>query len=431
MKICASYSEPNAVNTVAEMKEIRLDVFESIPSSIDENTIITLCGKDSSLIPNDFKGLVDVADTGINVPFRTIRSYHDFEKTPTEDEIIKMLESGDQEISKGAFMVSSFTDLHNIYRASSKLERKHLVLGMGETGSVTRIRQKRLGNVFTFGYVTEPTAPGQFSVDKMKELGDYCEIVGILGHPLGHSLSPVMQNAAMESAGINGVYLKFDSPSLDNFADVMREYDIKGMNVTIPYKQAIMNQLDEVTELATKVGAINTIINDRGHLKGTNTDITGIKHAFEVSERNLKDHRKVLILGSGGAARAAAYVSNCAGCETYLLARNKETTSVLSKDMDCHIADSNYVKDYDAIINCTPIGMNGDSDYPINLNDLMSNQSVFDMVYNRKTELVRSAERKGCNIVHGIDMLIGQGAKSFQHWFGKDPDYKVMKEAVL
>ena len=184
MKVCTTYGTDVPLRKGADMHEIRLDVFSKVPGGIGESDVITLCGKDISNVPDGFRGLVDVGDSLIETGFRKIRSIHDFDKTPDAGEIVKMLSEGDQEISKGAFMASSFSDIHSIYTASKEIGRKHVLLGMGEMGEITRIRQSILGNEFTFGYHGESTAPGQFSVDEMESFGDDCQIAGVTGHPL-------------------------------------------------------------------------------------------------------------------------------------------------------------------------------------------------------------------------------------------------------
>ena len=201
MRVCTTYGSDVPLRSGAEMHEIRLDVFGKIPEGIGKDDVITLCGKDISNVPDSFRGLVDVGDSTFKTGFRKIRSIHDFERTPDVDSIVRLLSEGDQEISKGAFKASSFSDLHAIYKASKRLGRKHVLLGMGEIGEVTRIRQKILGNEFTFGYHGESTAPGQFSADEMQSFGDDCMIAGVTGHPLQHSKSPAMQNAAIRAAG--------------------------------------------------------------------------------------------------------------------------------------------------------------------------------------------------------------------------------------
>ncbi len=296
---------------------------------------------------------------------------------------------------------------------------------MGQIGEVTRIRQKILGNEFTFGFEGVSTAPGQLSADRMNELGDDCQLVGITGHPLSHTKSPAMQDAAMRSAGINGKYLVFDSPDLMGLEEVIRGYDIRGLNVTIPYKQEVMQHLDSISGPAEKVGAVNTIINDNGRLIGDNTDVIGIEYA--LLDVPLRD-RKALIMGSGGAARAAAYALDSLGCRLSVSGRNKETVASVCDEFGCepHTGD---VKGFDIIVNCTPIGL-VKGDYPSDISALTNEQTVFDMVYGRETGLTSKAKAAGCRLVDGKEMLVGQGAASFRMWFDKEPDCDIMRGAL-
>lgn len=427
MRICTTYGTEVPLREGADMHEIRLDVFGSIPDGVGENDIITLCGKEIANVPASFGGLVDVGDSLENIPFRKIRSIHDFDRTPDADSIVRMLSEGDQEISKGAFMVSSFSDLHSICAASKTIGRKHVLLGMGELGEVTRIRQDILGNEFTFGYSDRPTASGQFSTDEMESFGDDCSIVGVTGHPLNHTKSPVMQNAAIRAAGLDAVYLKFDSPDLDHIWDVMREYCVRGMNVTIPYKQDIFKILDRYSDTSYEVGAVNTIINTDGVLTGDNTDVEGIKYALRKKEEEPKG-KKVLILGSGGAARAATYAFEEMGCRISIAGRNKDTVADVSRTFGAEVYDGN-LKGYDIIVNCTPIGI-VDGEYPADLSEMHRDQIIFDMVYGRQTQILEIASSRGCRTVDGADMLVGQGAASFEMWFGKKADTEVMKRAL-
>ncbi len=426
MRICTTYCSASPLREGSEMHEIRLDAFAKIPDGLTENDLITMCGKDISLIPKNFKGLVDTAETDIPMGFRRIRSIHNFEITPEADDIVKMLSIGDQEISKGAFMASSFRDLHSIYRASVKLQRKHVILGMGNTGSVTRIRQNILKNEFTFGYADRPTAPGQFSSDEMERFGDDCVIVGITGNPLDHSLSPKMQNAAIAKSGINGTYLRFDSPDVENIDDVIREYDIRGMNVTIPFKQDVIIHMDSLSQRCKEIGAVNTIINNNGKLHGENTDVVGIMHAVNLVDGDVKGQR-ALIMGSGGAARAAAFAFREMGCEVSICGRNAGTVERICHDFG--VDNDDHTGNKDIVVNCTPIGL-VEGEYPADIRGMKKDVKVFDMVYGRETPLTSMADKIGCRIVDGGDMLVGQGAESFRLWFGKEPDMKVMKETI-
>lgn len=424
MRICATYGSRVPLRTGSDMHEIRMDVFDSVPDR-SENIVMTLCGKGTDIVPADFDGLVDVGERDIAIPHRKIRSFHDFDGTPDSEGIVSMLSEGDQEISKGAFMASSFTDLHSMMEASKALGRKHVILGMGEIGKITRIRQSLLGNEFTFGYVGTPTAPGQLSADELKGLGDDCSITGIVGHPLSHSASPAMHNAAFRAMRMNGVYLAFDSPDVEHLGDVIREYDIRGMNVTIPYKQKVMEQMDSLSEAAKHIGAVNTIINDGGRLIGDNTDHIGIRYAFSNIDL---ENKRVLIMGTGGAARAAAYTFRNAGSVVSVSGRTPSNVDTICKDFDCEPHHGN-IEGFDIIVNCTPIGL-VEGEYPSEIGCMDDKQIVFDMVYGRDTPLVTKAKEVGCRIIDGKEMLIGQGAESFRLWFGKEPDHNIMRDSI-
>ena len=427
MRVCTTYGSPSALRPGSAMHEIRADVFGSMPKGIGKDDIITLCGRDPSIVPKDFEGLVDVGDSDIDAGFRRIRSVHDFERTPDADTIVGILKDGTQEISKGAFAVGSLKDLHSIYLASKALDRKHLILGMGELGKVTRIRQSLLGNEFTFGYSGESTAPGQLSSDEMESLGDDCSIIGIIGNPLSHTKSPAMQDAAMRDKGINGRYLVFETPDLEHVNDVLIEYDIRGVNVTIPYKQDIIDHLDSLSRTAESIGAVNTVMNTDGKLKGHNTDVDGIRYAVNrvIGDR---EYDSVLIMGSGGAARAAVYAFTSCGKKVSVSGRNRETVSKLCGEFGISVHEGD-VSGFDLIVNCTPIGL-VEGDYPSDTASLNKDQTVFDMVYGRPTPLISAANRVGCRTVSGEDMLLGQGAASFHSWFGQEPNIEVMRCAL-
>lgn len=430
MRVCASYGSVPDVPAEADMHEIRLDVFGTVPRWLDGRCVVTLAGRDVSTVPEDFGGLVDAGESLADIPFRKIRSVHDYEGAPSEEAIRESLETGDQEISKFACAVDSFSDLHAIYGAATSTGRKHVVLGMGETGTVTRIRQRALGNEFSFGYVGRPTAPGQLSAEELGSLGDDCAIVGITGHPLGHSLSPAMQNAAIRAAGINGIYLRFESPDLAHMEDVVREYDVRGLNVTIPHKLEVLRHLDRVEGPAERIGAVNTVVNENGRLVGTNTDHAGVVYAFERAGKPLSGCGNVLVFGSGGAARAAVYAAQESGCRVSVMGRTPDKVSALCREMGAEAASGMSVGGYDALINCTPVGMNGDESYPFDLSEIGSGTAVMDMVYNRRTRLVERAEAVGCPLASGRDMLVGQGAMSFEKWFGIRPDTEEMRRAI-
>ncbi|MBR2255096.1 MAG: type I 3-dehydroquinate dehydratase, partial [Candidatus Methanomethylophilaceae archaeon] len=333
MTICASLSEPDDVRNIgpADMVEVRTDLFDKVPEGIGADLLVTFRRDfDESYLPKGFSGTVDVG-TGPRPPggYRTVGSYHDYESTPSADKIAAILNSMDADVRKGAFAANSIEDLVNIRQAADMVHRPHVILGMGELGTVTRIRQRILGNEFTFGYVGEPTAPGQLSVEEMSRLGDDCTILGIFGHPLSKSLSPRMQNRALEVSGIPGIYLKFDDIDVSHAAELIRGYDIRGANVTVPHKETVMDQMDRISDEVDAIGAMNTIVNDGGRLTGRNTDIAGIGIALDNAGFSPAG-KSAAILGSGGSARACAYFLSKKGCELTITGRNRKTVERLA-----------------------------------------------------------------------------------------------------
>jgi len=435
MKICASLSSVSEINSIkkADMAEIRLDLLGKVPDIKEKELLVTFREEpDLSILPKGFKGMIDVGE--FNIPktdLEVISSVHNYDSTPSAKEMTTLLKNMKGNVVKGAFKINSFTDLKNLYDSSQSIKKKHVLLGMGELGTVTRIRQEKLGNLFTFAYVGEPTAPGQLSLEEMSGLGDDPMIIGILGHPLEKSLSPKMHNAVMKKKKIKGVYLKFDSDSLDHIEYVIRDYNIRGMNVTIPHKSKIPAHLDSVDKNAEKVGAVNTIVNDDGTLRGYNTDIIGIEKAMKLAGFEPKGKR-ALIMGSGGAARACAYVLKEKGCKVTITGRNEETSHSICTDIGCEYKPKGSVAVYlhDIIINCTPIGMYGNGEYPVNVHHLTDHHTVFDMVYGVETPLISKAKEVGADIMSGEDMLAAQGAASLEMWTGKKDLFKPMREVL-
>lgn len=435
MRVCASLSKASDVGLIdeADMVEVRLDLSENtVPDTRGKDTLVTYRGAiDLSVLPPDFEGMIDIGEeerpeTRLGI----VASHHDYEATPNSERILSILNSMDADVCKIASSVRDFKDLVSILDASRSFRKKHVMLGMGPLGTVTRIRQKVLGNEFTFGYVGEPTAPGQLSVSEMKELGDDCMILGILGNPLGKSRSPAMQNAALKAAGINGIYLPFECADLEQVEEVIRGYDIRGVNITIPHKQAVIEHLDVIDDAAKSIGAVNTVVNDDGVLKGYNTDVKGIEVALERAGFDPEDKR-VLIMGSGGAARACAHFMSKTECNVTITGRNRDTGRALADDFEMlyRTPESVSVMMYDLIVNCTPVGMYSDGPYPINTTHLNHHHTVFDMVYG-ETPLVRECLRKECRIAYGADMLAGQGAASFELWTGVKDSFDVMRREL-
>jgi shikimate dehydrogenase len=268
-------------------------------------------------------------------------------------------------------------------------------------------------------------------------------IVGLIGHPVEHSFSPPMHNAAFEALGMDYAYVAFDvNPSnLKTAIEGARALNIKGFNVTIPHKIQVMDYLDEIDEVAGLIGAVNTI--DFKEMKGYNTDgigaIKAIEEVISVKDKN------VVIAGAGGASRAISFYIAKYGAESLtILNRNVRKAQNLVEDvLNSGLIDSvksgsistinDCLIDADILIDTTPVGMHPHiNDEPIALaEDMHEDLVVFDAVYNpNETVLLKEAIEAGAKPVYGIKMLLYQGAESFEIWTGKKAPIDVMEEAL-
>ena len=430
MKICASLGNSCDTSELekADIIEIRTDLVP-IPEVIPNKPLILTFKGNPPIVPKRFRGMVDNGEVPFIKPnIEPLCSFHDYSGTPNKDEILKIMNSLRSDLVKGVFTPSDLNDLNNIRNAAVSVKKRHIVFGMGELGKITRIRQDILENEFTFAHSGRPTAPGQLSVSEMRRL-DGCMVTGLVGHPLGHSLSPVMHNTAFKKTGINGIYLEFDTPNLKGFKEFMISFNIRGLNVTIPYKTEIIEHLDTVDKESEKIGAVNTVINDSGKLTGANTDIHGIREAFNGNDIHRKN---VLVIGSGGAARACLFVMNGFDCSSTITSRNNAVAKGLAKEFGAETVGMNdaSIDKFDVIINCTPIGMKDfPAGPPVSVDGLKKNHVVFDMVYG-STALTEIAEKRGANIISGKDMLASQGARSFELWTGTRMDAGIMRKVI-
>ncbi len=271
-------------------------------------------------------------------------------------------------------------------------------------------------------------------------------VLCVIGHPIEHSMSPIMHNAALKDLSLDYVYVAFNIPPNDLKKAVLgfKMFSIKGINVTIPYKEIIIPYLDEIDPLAEKIGAVNTIKNEGKYLIGKNTDASGAKKALLNAECEITG-KKALILGAGGAAKAVSfalsedldviYIANRTEKRAIKLAKdltNKTTTKAIGKNMSINTL-KNLVNDVDILINTTPLGMYPDiEESPISEEILHNNLFVFDIVYNPlETRLLKEARKIGCKILNGLDMFVNQGALAFEWWTGKKPNLILMKEKVV
>ncbi len=273
------------------------------------------------------------------------------------------------------------------------------------------------------------------------EIKGSTNIVGLIGHPVEHSFSPPMHNAAFEKLNMDYAYTAFDvNPNdLENAINGADALNIKGLNVTIPHKIEVMKYLDEIDEVAQLIGAVNTI--DFKNLKGYNTDGIGAVKAIE--EVTTIKNKNVLIAGAGGASRAISfYIAKYGADNLTILNRNLDKAQKLAEDVsDSGLmgnVNADSIKnmdlgDVDVLINTTPVGMHPNiNDTPIaKFEDMHENLVVFDAVYNpTETGLLQESIKAGAKPVYGIKMLLYQGAESFEIWTGKKAPIDVMQDAL-
>ncbi len=278
------------------------------------------------------------------------------------------------------------------------------------------------------------------------EISGETRVCGLIGYPVRHSLSPVMHNAAFKELNLPFIYVVFEVKK-DELKDAIagvRGLGIHGLNVTMPHKSAVMKYLDEIDPIAEGIGAVNTILNEEGKLKGYNTDSLGALKALEENGVELEG-RKLLLIGAGGAGKAIAFQLAQKVEELIILNRTVEKAKVLAETLRERFGKrvvgeplsekflKERLKQVDILINATSIGMHPNvEESPVNPRWLRSDLTVMDIVYNPlETKLLREARAVGAKTINGIEMLIHQGAASFEIWTRHKAPIEVMRKAIL
>ena len=268
--------------------------------------------------------------------------------------------------------------------------------------------------------------------------------LGLIGYPLGHSLSPKIHTAALVACGLQGTYSLFpihpdNKQGLHNLLAQVRAGEIRGLNVTIPHKQNVIEFMDELTPTAKAIGAVNTIYMRADKLIGDNTDAPGfLSDLKRVSNSSFSTPHSALVLGAGGSARAVVYALLNDGWNVTLAARRIEQAQQLANSIDNYqLSIVNYSNlqpsTFDLLVNTTPLGMTPNTEAsPLpEGTELSKNTFVYDLVYNpRETKLVRDARAQGLNASTGLGMLIEQAALAFEKWTGHNPPREILFEAV-
>ncbi|HVO80028.1 MAG TPA: shikimate dehydrogenase [Terriglobales bacterium] len=370
-----------------------------------------------------------------------ILSYHDFRATRKLEETLEKMGTIPADFYK---IVSTATTLYDNVVMMKFLEKRsdrHSLIGvcMGEQGIISRLLGVRAGSVFTFAAVTadERTAPGQVTAQdlrstyRIEQVDAATRVYGVAGDPVAHSLSPAIMNAALRRENVNGVYLALHAKTLKDLLACVRDIPIHGLSVTMPYKEAILKHLDNTDSHTSKIGACNTVVRAQdGKLYGFNTDTAGVVRPLE--QRLALEQAKILVLGAGGAARAAVYGLKERGAEVYILNRSLGPAQKLARSARARLmkrADLKKMR-FDVIINATPVGMGNTRETPLKENEI-NTRYLFDMIYDPpETRLMKLARARGADIIPGIEMFVHQAARQFEIWTGKPAPWDDMLRVV-
>ncbi len=276
------------------------------------------------------------------------------------------------------------------------------------------------------------------------------QVLGVIGDPIGHSFSPDMHNAAIDALGIDFCYVAFhvSSGRVGEAVNGLRGFEMLGLNVTIPHKLAVMEHVDQISEEALAVGAVNTIHNEDGNLTGHNTDVYGVITAIERIAGITKFPDSCVVLGAGGAARAVTYAlgrrdevkrvtilnRTVARAESLATDMEKITGKEIIPDALCQASEKRAFDDAGLVVNTTSLGMypNPDASSLLDEASVRPDLVLYDTVFNPlETQLMRQFRANGAPAFGGLDMLVYQGARSFEIWTGIKPPTDVMKQAVV
>jgi len=410
-------------------------------------------------------------------PARLLISAHDFRRLPPRlPNLLRRLFDCGADAVKIAAVCDSLAHTHRLLALVGRHDNI-VAVPMGaesasEDAAAARILALRAGAALAYAAVEQTTAPGQLSLDAVKHVyrlnrafgadspsrntgrspgecvlgpSRRTRVYGVIGDPVAHSLSPLLHNTGFAVRRLDAVYLPFhvqefprgNPRSLRDFIAAVRSFGISGFSVTLPHKQRILRYLDQCETLAATIGAVNTVVVRRGRLCGYNTDYVGVLRAIE--SRVALPSSRVLLIGAGGAARAAAFALARQGAHVSIWARRRSQSRALARAAGGEAIDRRALRrqSFDAVVNCTPVGMHsatqaGSADVsPLESNELNC-RVVMDLIYRpQKTALLDRAERRGIETISGVEMFLAQGVAQWEIWMGERAPRAAMRRAVL
>ena len=359
-----------------------------------------------------------------------ILSFHDFKATKKLEETFAEMKRYPADFYKVVSTATSLYDNVQMMKFLQAHSAQHEMVGlcMGEQGIISRVLGVRAGSVFTFAAATrgEETAPGQVTASELRdtyriEMVDAAtQVYGVVGDPVAHSMSPVMMNAAFRRETVKAVYLGLHAKTMKDLLACVPDIPIRGLSVTMPYKQDIVAALSNSDALTKQIGASNTVVRSQdAKLYGFNTDVAGV--VVPLEQRLTLQGAKILVVGAGGVARAAAFGLKNKGAEVFIVNRTAEKGQALAKQTKAkYVKRADVAKmSFDVIINATPLGMGANRQSPLEEKEL-NTKFLFDLVYvPAETKLVKMARAKNIQVIPGLEMFVQQGARQFEIWSGK------------
>jgi len=372
---------------------------------------------------------------------RTIVSHHDFSGGPQDlDQIYERLAQAPARVLKIAVQANEIVDCIPVFRLIDRARRENreiIAIAMGNAGVATRILGPSRGSFLTYGALDDDsaTAPGQVNARKLRSLynidaiNDETVICGLVGLPVMHSVSPHIHNAAFAAEAVNGVYLPFEVKDVTQFFKRMvhprtteLDWNLRGLSITAPHKQAVTECLDWIEPDAKKMGAVNTVVVEKDRLLGYNTDAAGFVEPLLKHVGSL-ENRQVAVIGAGGAARAAIWALQKENANVTVFARDINKAKLLN--VPGVLLSSASFSGYDVVVNATP-------ESPATAEQLQGAHWVYDLVYNPiETQFIKEARKAGCETLGGLEMLVAQAKIQFELWTGKTASTSVMYNAAL
>lgn len=481
-QICVSLTEETTAQVVERMQELSgiADLFEIRGDLLlDLDLLAILRGKTQPLLftalsvsdggrwsdedPRRRRVLLEAVKRGydyVDVPYRAeymevviekagrglVLSYHDLEGTPDDlDDLYRRMSDSGADIVKIATKPRSVAEVGRLLAFAKGVKQKGgtplIPIAMGPLGILTRLLAGRYGAPFTFAAAAAgaEAAPGQISAALMADLyrvrdvSEATKVYGVLGSNVERSLSPVLHNRAFETVGLDAVYVPLQADALQPFMEAVPHFELSGFSVTRPYKVDILPFLDAVDEDAALCGSVNTVVVHDGVLQGSTTDGVGI--LAPLKKRIDVKGKPVVILGAGGAARAAALALVRRGAHVTVLARDADKAAFVAASVGCGFGaiDDVASQAFEVLINATPVGStDAPNQVPVPASVHRPGSVVFDMVYDPlETQFLRDAQAAGATVINGLEMLLAQAVVQFEVWTGRDAPVQEMKSAAL